>query len=71
MDKTDLLARLKPQIDSIDEAMRRDLQQLAADDLITADLAAVLDHALFTGGKRFRPLLCVLAAGLCLLRDLE
>ncbi len=65
MENNILLARLKPEIDSIDEAMRRDLQELAANNLITPGLAEVLQHALFNGGKRFRPLLCVLAAGLC------
>lgn len=65
MEKNILLARLKPEIDTIDEAMRRDLRELAANDLITPGLVEVLEHSLFNGGKRFRPLLCVLAAGLC------
>jgi len=65
VNKAELLARLKPEIDTVDQAMRTDLQSLAGQELIPASLVAVLEHALFTGGKRIRPLLCILTAGLC------
>jgi len=65
VEKVDLLARLKPEIDLVDETMRADLQSLAGRELIPSSLVEVLEHALFSGGKRIRPLLCILAAALC------
>ena len=65
MEKVDLLARLQPEIDIVDQTMQTDLQNLADRELIPSSLAEVLEHALFNGGKRIRPLLCILAAGLC------
>ncbi|UCD65483.1 MAG: polyprenyl synthetase family protein [Deltaproteobacteria bacterium] len=65
MEKIDLLNRLKPEIDIVDQAMQTDLQNLAGKGLIPERLIEVLEHALFNGGKRIRPLLCILTAGLC------
>ena len=65
MEKADLLARLKPEIEIVDQTMMHDLQNLAGKELIPASLLAVLEHALFNGGKRIRPLLCILTASLC------
>ena len=65
MDKTELLAKLKPEIDIVDQAMQSDLQGLSARNLLPDSLVEVLEHALFNGGKRIRPLLCILTAGLC------
>ena len=65
MDKTELFARLGPEIATVDQAMRHDLQDLASKKLLPDTLLHVLEHALFNGGKRIRPLLCILAARLC------
>jgi len=65
VDKAELMARLRPETDLIDQTMREDLQDLDRRALINPNLHKVLEHALFTGGKRIRPLLCVLTAGLC------
>ena len=65
MEKVDLQARLKPEIDIVDQTMQMDLQNLAGKELIPASLVEVLEYALLNGGKRIRPLLCILTAGLC------
>jgi octaprenyl-diphosphate synthase len=65
VEKNELLSRLQPQIDLVDEAMHNDLQTLANRGKIPATLVEVLEHALFNGGKRIRPLLCILTAELC------
>ena len=65
MDKVDLLARLKTEIATVDLAMREDLQALVNKKQIATDLLEVLEHALLNGGKRIRPLLCILTARLC------
>lgn len=65
MEKIDLLARLKPEIAIVDQTMRSDIQNLLNKGLVPATLVDVLEHALFNGGKRIRPLLCILTAGLC------
>ena len=65
MDKVDLLARLKTEIATVDLAMREDLQALVNKKQIAVDLLEVLEHALLNGGKRIRPLLCILTARLC------
>ena len=65
MEKVDLLARLKPEIDIADQTMKSDLQNLFSKKLIPPSLFEILEHALFNGGKRIRPLLCILTAGLC------
>jgi octaprenyl-diphosphate synthase len=63
--KFDLLDRLKPEIEKVDQVMKHDLQSLADKGLISSSLLEVLEHALFNGGKRIRPLLCLLTAALC------
>ena len=65
VDKVDLLARLKPEIIKVDQAMQEDLQALVSKKLVPFNLVEVLEHALFSGGKRIRPLLCILTAHLC------
>lgn len=65
MDKVDLLARLKTEIATVDLAMREDLQALVSKKQIATDLLEVLEHGLLNGGKRIRPLLCILTARLC------
>ena len=65
MDKVDLLGRLKTEIATVDLAMREDLQALVNKKKIATDLLEVLEHALLNGGKRIRPLLCILTARLC------
>ena len=65
MPKIDLHARLKSEITNVDQAMRDDLQALVSKDLIPSNLLEVLEHALYNGGKRIRPLLCILTARLC------
>jgi octaprenyl-diphosphate synthase len=65
VEKVELLARLKPEIAVVDQTMQSDLQNLVSKGLIPSSLAEVLGHALFNGGKRIRPLLCILTAELC------
>jgi len=65
VDKVDLLARLKPEIDLVNQTMQSDLQELSEKNVTPPSLVEVLEHALFNGGKRIRPLLCLLTAGLC------
>ena len=65
MDKVDLLARLKTEIAAVDLAMQEDLQALVNKKQIATDLLEVLEHVLLNGGKRIRPLLCILTARLC------
>lgn len=60
MDQSQLLSLLKPEAEKIDNAMREDLQSIR-----DALLSEIVHYALFNGGKRIRPLLCVLAANLC------
>ena len=65
MEKPDLLAGLKPETEKVNQIMKHDLQSLAGQELIPVSLLEVLEHALLNGGKRIRPLLCILSAGLC------
>jgi len=65
MDKVYLFARLGPEIDKVDQAMHQDLQDFVGRELQPETLLKVLEYALFNGGKRIRPLLCILAARLC------
>lgn len=65
MDKLDLFASIEPEIATVDQAMRQDLQSLARKEVVPDTLLKILEHALFNGGKRIRPLLCILAARLC------
>jgi octaprenyl-diphosphate synthase len=55
-----LLAQLRPMAEKIDAVMHEDLR--VVEDALLRD---VLQHALFNGGKRIRPLLGVLASQLC------
>jgi octaprenyl-diphosphate synthase len=65
VEKRDLLGRLQPKIVKVEQAMRDDLLNLAGKQAGANQLPEVLEHALFNGGKRIRPLLCILAARLC------
>ena len=65
MDKINLLTSLAPDIDMVNQAMRRDLQDLASQTQLPEVLLEILEHSLFNGGKRIRPLLCILSAQLC------
>jgi octaprenyl-diphosphate synthase len=69
VDKVDLLARLKPEIIKVDQAMQEDLQALVSKNLVPSNLVEILEHALFSGGKRIRPLLCILTSHLCSSHD--
>jgi octaprenyl-diphosphate synthase len=69
VDKINLLSGLKSEITKMDQTMREDLQVLVSKKLIPSNLHEVLEHALFTGGKRIRPLLCILTARLCSNQD--
>ena len=71
MDKVDLLTKLKPEISKVDQAMQDDLQALVKKNLIPSNLLEVLEHALFSGGKRIRPLLCSLTSRLCSVQEKE
>jgi octaprenyl-diphosphate synthase len=59
----DLKERIAPDIQRIEEMMRADLDALA--NQMDGLLLEVLRYGLLNGGKRFRPLLAVLAARLC------
>jgi len=65
VEKAELLAKIKPEIALVDQAMHNDLQNLVDRGLVPASLIEVLQHAIFNGGKRIRPLLCILTATLC------
>ena len=60
MSTKELLARLGPDKEQVDAAMRADLAAIESE-----LLAKVIEHGVFNGGKRLRPLLTVLAARLC------
>lgn len=60
MDLRLLHDRLKSEAKKIDKAMHNDVRIIEND-----WLGEVLEHSLFNGGKRVRPLLCVFAAKLC------
>ena len=60
MDPTTLLANLKPEAKNINTAMQEDIR--AVQDGL---LREVLEHSLFNGGKRVRPLLSVFCGRLC------
>ncbi len=61
--KEELLAKIAPEIENIEQKMREDLQNVTA----SSDplLAEILNYGIFNGGKRLRPLLVVFAARLC------
>jgi len=60
MGNPQLLSFLKTEAKKIDDVMRHDL--LAIQDPL---LSEVIEYAIFNGGKRVRPILCVLAAKFC------
>lgn len=60
MQQSELISLLKPETAKIDQAMRQDLASIG-----NRRLQAVLDYAIFNGGKRVRPLLTILASRLC------
>ncbi|MBU0486017.1 MAG: polyprenyl synthetase family protein [Proteobacteria bacterium] len=60
MDQQELLAELKSNVTQIDQVMRDDLSIIDS-----PQLSKILNHAIFNGGKRVRPLLAILAADLC------
>ncbi|MFZ5775732.1 MAG: polyprenyl synthetase family protein [Thermodesulfobacteriota bacterium] len=55
----ELLAGLKQQAALVDQAMRHDLAGIRS-----PQLGEIISHAIFQGGKRLRPLLCMLSASL-------
>ncbi|MEN8257878.1 MAG: polyprenyl synthetase family protein [Thermodesulfobacteriota bacterium] len=59
MDKKQLLSRLHPEIEQINEAMAAEFAGIQS-----SRLAEVVNYAIFNGGKRIRPLLTVLIARL-------
>jgi octaprenyl-diphosphate synthase len=65
MNKINLLTSLAPDIDKVNQAMRQDMQDLASQAQLPEVLLEILEHSLFNGGKRIRPLLCILSARLC------
>ncbi|MDD5757666.1 MAG: polyprenyl synthetase family protein [Desulfobulbaceae bacterium] len=60
MNQSELISLLAPETVKIDQAMRHDLALVES-----PRLREVLEYAIFTGGKRVRPLLTILAARLC------
>lgn len=60
MDKDKLLDLLKPDRETIDATMRSELSSID-----NSLLSEVIQHGIFNGGKRIRPMLTVLAARLC------
>lgn len=64
MDRNELLEALKPEAKKIDEAMQEDLASVESD-----ELADILNHAIFQGGKRIRPLLTVFSCRLIAASD--
>ncbi len=60
INKNTLLSLLKPEAAKIDQVMANDLKSVE-----NSQLAKVLEYAIFSGGKRVRPLLTLLAARLC------
>lgn len=62
-----LLESIIPESEKIDKIMKADLDSVTAD--VDDLLREVLEYSLFGGGKRFRPLLTIMAARLCGKRD--
>lgn len=60
MNSKELLVQLEPEKQAIDAAMRNDLAVI-----VSPLLARVIEHGIFNGGKRVRPLLTLLAGHLC------
>lgn len=64
MDTNDMFVRIKAEAAIIDKTMQEDLASIES-----PFLQRVLNHALFNGGKRIRPLLNILASQLCNKKD--
>ena len=62
LDKEKLLALLQPESAKIDQTMEKELAVIN-----NPLLSEVINYALFNGGKRFRPILTVLCARLCVI----
>lgn len=60
MNRDELLAQLTPLMAKIDETMADDLA-----DIINPTLRDIINHGIFNGGKRIRPLLMLMAVNLC------
>ncbi len=60
---TELQQLLSPYIEKIEQTMHEDLKELS--NKVDSFLIEILNYGLFGGGKRFRPLLSVLAGQLC------
>ncbi len=62
-EKKELLNRIGPDVDRIEKALSQDIESLK----ITMDelLVEIIEYGVFSGGKRFRPLLAVMAFRLC------
>ncbi len=63
VDTKSLLHLIKPDIELIEKAMKADVNSLAKD--MDGLHLEILQYGLFGGGKRFRPLLAVIAMRLC------
>ena len=62
-DRKALIQLVQPEIDKIEHTMQADLEGLASG--MDSFLLEILQYGLFSGGKRFRPLLVVLSSRLC------
>lgn len=60
MNKSELLLRLQPDIEAVNEVMLREISSVN-----NPMLREILEYGIFNGGKRIRPLLTILAARLC------
>lgn len=65
MKKKELLHYLQQTAAKVDRAMAEDIGADGAAGVHDPLLRQILDHALLSGGKRVRPVLCVAAAALC------
>lgn len=59
----ELMTMIEPEIERIEEELRRDLQAISVQ--YDGLLVDILSYGLFSGGKKIRPLLAVVAARLC------
>lgn len=64
MFQQELYMYIQAEAEKINRVMRDDLAAIE-----DTSLAEIVDYALFNGGKRLRPILCILAARLCGARD--
>ncbi len=59
----ELMAAIQPELERIEEELHRDLEAISAH--YEGLLVEILSYGLFSGGKKIRPLLAVVAARLC------